>query len=135
MRNFLIFLLAFLAKIRIKGAVTYIMQREKQFENQVKRYLESIGVYSLGTPRDKMPVEPIGYYEKRWGGMMTKSGLPDLHVCIHGHSIEVELKAETGRLSEMQKFMMHQINMSGGKAIVVYPADFDKFKDLVETYL
>lgn len=111
------------------------MQREKQFENQVKRYLETVGVYSLGTPRDKMPVEPVGYYEKRWGGMMTKSGLPDMHVCIHGHSIEVELKAEHGRLSEIQKFMLHQINMSGGKAIVLYPADFEKFKDLVETYL
>ena len=135
MRTFLIFLLAFFAKIRIKGAVTYIMQREKQFENQVKRYLETVGVYSLGTPRDKMPVEPVGYYEKRWGGMMTKSGLPDLHVCIHGHSIEVELKAEHGRLSEMQKFMMHQINMSGGKAIVLYPYEFSKFKALVETYL
>lgn len=111
------------------------MAEEKIFENKVKRYLESIGVYSLGTPRDKMPVEPIGYYEKRWGGFMTKSGLPDLHVCIHGHSIEVELKAEHGRLSAMQKFMLHQINMSGGKAIVVYPADFGKLKQLVETYL
>lgn len=111
------------------------MGTEKIFENEVKRYLESVGVYSLGTPRDKMPVEPVGYYEKRWGGMMTKSGLPDLHICIHGHSIEVELKAAHGRLSAMQKFMMHQINMSGGKALVLYPKDFDKFKTLVETYL
>ena len=111
------------------------MAEEKIFENKVKRYLESIGVYSLGTPRHAMSVEPIGYYEKRWGGFMTKSGLPDLHICIHGHSIEVELKATHGRLSEMQKFMMHQINMSGGKAIVVYPDDFVKLKQLVETYL
>lgn len=111
------------------------MAEEKIFENKVKRYLESIGVYGLGTPRHTMSVEPIGYYEKRWGGMMTKSGLPDLHICIHGHSIEVELKASHGRLSEIQKFMLHQINMSGGKAIVVYPEDFAKLKQLIETYL
>lgn len=111
------------------------MGSEKLFEKEVKRHLESIGVYSLGTPRDKMPVEPVGYYEKRWGGMMTKSGLPDMHICIHGHSIEVELKAATGRLSEIQKFMLHQINMSGGKALVLYPYEFEKFKKLLETYL
>lgn len=111
------------------------MAEEKIFENKIKRYLESIGVYALGTPRTQMSVEPIGYYEKRWGGMFTKSGLPDMHICIHGHSIEVELKAENGRVSEMQKFMMHQINMSGGKAVVLYPSDFVKFKNLIGMYL
>lgn len=111
------------------------MNSEKIFENKVKRYLESIGVYSLGTPRTAMSVDPIGYYTKRWGGMMTKSGLPDLQIVIHGHCIDVELKAENGRLSELQKFMMHQINMSGGKAIVLYPNEFGKFKQLVENYL
>lgn len=111
------------------------MAQEKIFENKVKRYLESIGVYSLGTPREKMSVDPIGYYEKRWGGLFTSSGLPDLHICIHGHSIEVELKAKTGRVSEMQKFMLHQINMSGGRAVVIYPDDFVKFKNLIGMYL
>ena len=111
------------------------MAAEKQFENQVKRYLESVGVYSLGTPRDKMDVEPVGYYEKRWGGMMTSSGLPDLHICIHGRSLEVELKAEHGRVSEMQRFMMQQINAAGGMAILLFPADFEKFKGVIENYL
>lgn len=111
------------------------MGSEKIFENKVKRYLESLGIYGLGTPRNKMSVEPIGYYEKRWGGMFTPSGLPDMHICIHGHSIEVELKGEHGRLSELQKFMIAQINEAGGRAIVLRPSEFDKFKKLLGMYL
>ena len=34
------------------------MPAEKLFENKVKRYLESIGVYSLGTPKQDI-TEPI----------------------------------------------------------------------------
>lgn len=111
------------------------MAAEKLFENQIKKYLQSVGVYSLGTPRDKMPVPPVGYFEKRWGGMMTKSGLPDLHICIHGHSIECEIKASYGRPSELQLFMIEQINDAGGKAVLVYPKDFESFKELIEEYL
>ena len=111
------------------------MAQEKLFENKIKQYLQSQGIYSLGTPRNKMPVPAVGYFEKRWGGAFTKSGLPDLHICIHGHSIEVEIKAEHGRPSELQLFMIEQINSSGGKAIIVYPKDFEHFKNLIEDYL
>lgn len=111
------------------------MQSEKQFENKVKRYLQSLGIYSLGTPKNKMPTPPVGYFEKRWGGGFSKSGLPDLHICIHGHSVEVELKRETGRPSELQLFMVDQINDSGGRAIILYPKDFEKFKNLIAEYL
>ena len=111
------------------------MAEEKTFENKVKRHLESVGIYSLGTPRDKMSVEPVGYYEKRWGSMFTPSGLPDMHICVHGHSIEVELKGERGRVSELQKFMIEQINDAGGKALVLRPSKFDDFKNLLENYL
>lgn len=111
------------------------MAAEKIFENKVKRYLESVGVYSLGTPRNKMPVDPVGYYEKRWGGMFTPSGLPDLHICIHGHSLEVELKGESGRVSAMQDFMIQQINAAGGNAFVLKPGEFTKFRKQVERYL
>ena len=53
--------------------------KEKLFENQIKKYLQSVGVYPLGTPRCKMQVSPVGYYEKRHGSIFTKSGLPDMH--------------------------------------------------------
>lgn len=111
------------------------MAKEKLYENQIKRYLQSVGVYALGTPKHKMTVDPVGYYEKRHGSVFTKSGLPDLHICIHGKSIEAEIKAENGKPSELQLFMVEQINMSGGCAVIIYPRHFDMFKELVETYL
>lgn len=112
------------------------MGNEKLFENKIKRYLESVGVYALGSDYRNKPAPAVGYYEKRWGGgMFTKSGLPDLHICIHGHAIEVEIKASNGRLSEIQKVMLRQINDSGGYALVVYPKDFEVFKQNIERFL
>lgn len=111
------------------------MGREKQFENQIKKYLQSVGVYPLGTPRYKMMVSPVGYYEKRHGSMFTKSGLPDMHICIKGKSIEVEIKAENGEPSDLQLFMIEQMNDAGGCALVLYPRHFEWFKNLIESYL
>lgn len=109
------------------------MAQEKNFENRVKRYLESKGIYALGTPRNKMTVPPIGYWEKRWGGgSFTKSGLPDMHIVVKGKSIDVELKAPKGKPSELQLFTIDQINTCGGCAMVLYPKDFDEFKNLIE---
>lgn len=104
------------------------MAAEKQFEERVKRYLKSIGVYPLGTPEDKMTVPPIGYYEKRWGGgTFTKSGLPDLHIVVNGMSVDVELKAQNGRPSELQIFVIKQIRAAGGFAFVLYPSGYSEF--------
>lgn len=109
---------------------------EKLFENKIKKYLQTKGVYPLGTTREKTSVKPTGYYEKRWGGgTFTKSGLPDMHIVVNGHSIDVELKAPTGKPSELQLFMIDQINHSGGCAMVVYPKDFEKFKKIIEKHL
>ena len=108
------------------------MAAEKQFENRVKRWLESIGVYPLGTAADKMTVEPIGYYEKRWGGGYTKAGLPDMHIVVCGISIDAELKASTGRASELQKHNIRQINNSLSIALLLYPEGFEDFKKIVK---
>lgn len=112
------------------------MAEEKNFENKIKRYLESVGVYALGLDYKNKPVPAVGYYEKRWGGgMFTKAGLPDMHICIHGKSIEVEIKAERGRTSNLQRQILAQINDSGGYGLVVYPRDFEAFKQNIETFL
>lgn len=111
------------------------MAGEKNFENQIKRYLQSVGVYPLGTAKYKMTVSPVGYYEKRHGSVFTKSGLPDMHICINGKSIEAEIKAENGKPKELQLFMIEQINDAGGCGVIVYPRHFEKFKALVESYL
>lgn len=109
------------------------MAQEKNFENRVKRWLESEGIYPLGTPKQKMMAKPIGYYEKRWGGgNFTKSGLPDMHIVVNGKSIDIELKAPNGRPSELQLFTIDQINESGGKAFIAYPKDFENLKKIIK---
>lgn len=110
------------------------MAAEKQFEQQLKKWLESEGIYPLGTPPNKMPVAPCGYWLKRWGGgKFTQSGLPDMQIVVRGISIECELKAPNGKPSELQKFMIKQINESHGIGMILYPKDFNRFKELVRT--
>ena len=53
------------------------MAGEKNFENRLKEWLESEGIYPLGEPVDRMSAPPCGFYEKRWGGSRyVKSGSP-----------------------------------------------------------
>ena len=108
------------------------MAAEKNFENRLKKWLESIGVYPLGTEKQKMIVPPIGYYEKRWGGGYSKAGLPDMHIVVNGISIDAELKASNGRPSELQKHNIKQINGSGSIAMILYPEGFEEFKSIVK---
>ncbi len=108
------------------------MAEEKSFENKVKKYLESKGIFAIGTSQYKMPIEPIGYYEKRWGGGFSKAGLPDLHVVVNGINIDIELKATNGRLSELQQQKLKQIVASKSLAMVLYPQDFYRLEKLIE---
>lgn len=123
------------------------MAAEKNFENRIKDFLQSVGIYALGTPIQKMKVTPVGYYEKRWGSKMTTSGLPDIHIVIKGQSLEFELKAPHGKASELQKHMIEQIINSGCQGAVVYeyqediPDDgfkyyinYEQFKETVKYY-
>ena len=108
------------------------MAQEKRFEEQIKAWLESQGIYPLGTAKQDITVEPCGYWEKRWGGgKYVKAGLPDLHIVINGISVEVELKAKGGRVSPLQVHNLNQIDDAGCYAMVLYPDDFDKFKRLI----
>lgn len=109
------------------------MAGEKNFENCLKDWLESEGIYPLGHPTDKMKVPPCGYWEKRWGGgRYTKSGLPDMRITVNGIALEVELKATNGTPSELQKRNIKQINSSEGFGFVLYPEGFDTFKTIVK---
>ena len=108
------------------------MAKEKQFENKIKRFLESNGIYGLGTPKQKIKIKPIGYWEKRWGGSVyVKRGLPDLHVVVNKINIDVEVKAEDGEPSDLQEKMIEQIKEAGGIALILYPENFEDFKKLI----
>jgi hypothetical protein len=106
--------------------------QEKLFENKVKNWLESEGIYSLGTAANKMNVPPCGYYEKRWGGGYSKSGLPDMHLVVNSISLDIELKASNGKPSELQEQKIIQINQSGSIAMILYPEGFEQFKNIVK---
>lgn len=106
---------------------------EKTFEEEIKNYLRSIGIYPLGIEKQKIKVRPIGYYEKRWGNAYTGAGLPDLHIVIHGISIEVEIKAAKGKPGKLQIKKLNQIVNSGGIGFVLYPKDFEKFKEMMSS--
>lgn len=108
------------------------MAAEKLFENKIKRWLISEGIYPFGYPSEKMHVPPCGYFEKRWGGgQFTKSGLPDLYIVVRGKVVEAEIKAENGRPSELQKRNIKFIRETGAIADFLYPKDFERFKERI----
>ncbi len=93
------------------------MGSEKNFETGVKAYLKESGCWFL----------------KYWGGGgYTKSGIPDLMVCCKGRFMGIELKAPNGKPTELQIYNLRKIDTAGGLAVLLYPKDYDLFKQLVE---
>lgn len=95
------------------------MEKEKSFENRVKRYLKSKDIY----------------YFKYFGNAYSTPGILDLTLCVKGKFIGVEIKAEKGKVSTLQEYNINRIKDSGGIAIVLRPSGFDDFKKLIEEIL
>jgi len=92
------------------------MAEEKNFENRVKKFLKEQGAWLV----------------KYWGGAAyTKAGVPDLLTCINGFFVAIEIKASKGKASELQKHTLKEIDEAGGLAVLLYPDDFETFKDMV----
>ena len=89
---------------------------EKRFEEKIKRFLSDNGAW----------------FVKYFANRMTKSGVPDILACVNGHFVAIEVKAETGKPSELQLYNVRKIQESGGVAMILYPKDFDKFKQLIK---
>lgn len=89
---------------------------EKQFEKKVKAFLDEQGVWWL----------------KTWSNGIQREGVPDLLICCNGYFLGVELKNETGHPSALQLWNIDQIRKAGGIAIVLYPDQFDEFKEFIE---
>lgn len=82
--------------------VNYHM-KEKTVENQIKKWLDSNGYWWM----------------KVHGDMFQKAGIPDILACINGRFVGIEVKRPTGgRVSELQKYHIEQIQKSGGVAFV-----------------
>jgi RecB family endonuclease NucS len=80
---------------------------EKHIENQIKRYLDQLGVW----------------YMKVHGSMYQKAGVPDILVCLDGRFVGIEVKRPGGVVSSLQKFNIDDIHRSGGAAFVAYSVD------------
>ena len=108
------------------------MAEEKRFEGKVKRFLHSVGIYAAGTPKQDMINEQHGWYLKHWGGGMSKSGIPDLIMCVNGIFMAPELKAPDGKPSDLQKKNISMINQGNGIGMILYPEGFEQFKNIVK---
>lgn len=91
------------------------MAAEKNFENKIKAYLK----------------EHNAYFVKFFANRMTKTGVPDILACVNGYFVAIEVKAEHGKPSELQKYNVREINNADGYAVILYPQDWELFKKLV----
>lgn len=89
------------------------MGAEKVFENEIKKFLEKL---------------PNTWYFKVWSGPYSKSGIPDIIACINGKFVAIEVKAENGHASDLQKRNIRLINQCNGIGYIVYPRDFESLK-------
>lgn len=108
------------------------MAEEKRYEMKVRRWLESKGIYNIGTPKQKKKVPQIGIYMKNFGCQFTVNGTPDYLLDIKGRAIWLEFKAAKGRPSTVQIKIVDNINSWGGIAKIIYPKDFDAVCQLIE---
>lgn len=111
------------------------MAEEKLFENRLKKWLQSKGIYPDGFPMQKMIVPVRGWYVKIWGGGFQKSGIPDIIACINGVFVAMEIKKEKGVEADIQRINIQRINESGGIGVFLYPSGFEAFKELVNEIL
>ena len=91
------------------------MTPETRFKNKIKKFLDEAGCYHV----------------KFFANNYTKRGIPDILVCCNGYFIGLELKAEKGTPSELQKYNVRKIQEAGGIALILYPKDFEDFKKLI----
>lgn len=79
------------------------MSEEKKVEDQIKKFLDSLG----------------SYYLKVHGSAFQPAGTPDILACINGRFVGIEVKKPKGGVvSELQKFKIKQIQNAGGVAFV-----------------
>lgn len=55
---------------------------------------------------------------------VSKSGTPDILMCLNGLFVAIELKTDKGRLSPLQEYNLNKIAESGGIALVMAPKNF-----------
>lgn len=92
------------------------MGSEKRYETKIKRLLKDLGAYHV----------------KYFGCGFTQAGVPDILACLGGRYVAIEVKADNGHPSPLQLHNLREIHRAGGLAILAYPQDFDRLRELLE---
>lgn len=92
--------------------------RESAFQQKVLKFLKDKKIYAI----------------KFNASGLTKVGVPDILMCLRGRFVGIEVKTDTGKQSELQKYNAQEIIKSGGEYILLRPKEFDEFKDLINKY-
>lgn len=108
------------------------MASEKLFENRLKAWLMTQGIYPAGTPKQNIQTPPCGWFLKVWGGGYQQSGIPDLLLCVQGFFLAVEVKGVGGKATPLQRLNLGQIKAAGGIGLILYPDGIDNFKNIVK---
>lgn len=108
------------------------MAGEKNFEERIKAWFHTVGIYPAGMGTQDMKVKQVGWYSKIWGGGFQKAGIPDILCCINGLFVAVEVKDTRGRATTLQKINCNRIRDSGGQACILYPSGFERFRKDIE---
>lgn len=96
------------------------MTEEGRFQARVKAWLELYKIYS----------------PKQNASALSKTGVPDRLVCIHGLFMGVEIKKnDEEEASPLQQYNIKQIKDNGGVAFVLRPSTFKKFKEITSEFI
>lgn len=88
---------------------------EKNYENQIKKYIESIG----------------GWQVKFFANSFTRKGVPDILACIGGHFVAIEVKSIAGKPSDLQIYTCEKIREAGGIAFIAYPSGWVQLRQIL----
>lgn len=91
------------------------MAQEKIFENKIKKFLD----------------EEKCWYVKFFANGYTRKGIPDLLCCVNGYFLAIEVKAENGKATDLQKWNIEKIKQAGGRALILKPSQFEELKKLI----
>ena len=95
------------------------MEKEKEFENRVKKWLKEKGCW----------------YLKTWSNGIQRKGIPDLLISVNGFFVAAELKSMDGKPTDLQLKEIEKIRKSNGVAMVLYPDQFEVFKAYMESLM
>jgi Holliday junction resolvase len=95
------------------------MTPEVKVKNKVKKILDSLGCYHFS---------PLS-------GGYGRSGVPDIIACYNGLFIAIECKAGKGKLTELQKYNIEQIQATGGLAIVINESNIESLLTTIKEFI